>query len=152
MCVSLPPRGKRMANRLAHAAPMTDTDPISQYLAAIEGATIADCPAIAAGMTFDATVPEWRFQVQGATKVKEELSRWYATPGAFDDLSRTAIPGGELVQFRLRWVEDGVDFAVHQAHVLAVAGGQVVSDTTWCGGRWSATLQAEMAQAQANAE
>ncbi|MGH9126393.1 MAG: hypothetical protein ACRDZ8_16950 [Acidimicrobiales bacterium] len=126
---------------------MTDTDPISQFLTAIETATIADCPAIAPDMTFDATVPEWRFQVEGAPKIREELSRWYATPGAFEEVSRTAIPGGEVVQFLLRWVEDGVDFAVHQAHVLEVAGDRIVRDTTWCGGRWSATLQAEMAHA-----
>lgn len=132
--------------------PMTNTtsssDPVSQYLTAIETATIAACPAIAADMTFDATVPEWRFQVEGATKVREELGRWYGTPGTFEDMTRTAIPGGELVQFLLRWVEDGVDFAVHQAHVLEVAGDRIVRDTTWCGGRWSATLQAEMANAE----
>jgi hypothetical protein len=131
---------------------MTDTsnrtDPISQYLAAIETAAIDDCPAIAADMTFDATVPEWRFQVRSAPAVRAELRRWYATPGAFEELTRAAIPGGELVQFLLRWEEDGIDFAVHQAHVLEVTGGQIVRDTVWCGGRWSATLQAEMAHAQ----
>ena len=126
---------------------MTVTDPISQYLSAIETATIADCPVIATGMAFDATVPEWRFQVYGAEKVREELGKWYATPGAFEEVVRTAIPGGELVQFLLRWVDDGVDFAVHQAHVVELAGGQIVRDTAWCGGRWPASLQAEMAGA-----
>jgi hypothetical protein len=124
------------------------SDPIEKYLTAIETGTVDDCTAIASDMTFDATVPEWRFQVRGATAVREELGRWYAAPGAFEDLTRTAIPGGELVQFLLRWVEDGVDFAAHQAHVLEVAGDEIVRDTVWCGGRWSATLQAEMAHAQ----
>jgi hypothetical protein len=58
------------------------------------------------------------------------------------------VPSGELVEFTFRWLEDGVAHAVHQAHVVKVAGGRIVSDTVWCGGRWSATLLAEMADAQ----
>jgi hypothetical protein len=80
--------------------------------------------------------------------VRQELAKWYGTPGSFEDLTRTPIPAGEFIQFTLRWEEGGVPFAVHQAHVVEVAEGRVVRDTTWCGGRWSATLLAEMADAQ----
>ncbi len=127
---------------------MTDTDPVTEYLSAIENATITECQAIAPDMTFDATVPEWRFSVRGGDAVRQELAKWYGTPGSFEDLTRTAIPAGEFIQFMLRWEEGGVPFAVHQAHVVEVDSGRIVRDTAWCGGRWSATLLAEMADAQ----
>ena len=37
--------------------------------------------------------------------------------------------------------------AAHQAHVLAVREGRIVRDQVWCGGRWPASLLAEMAEA-----
>ena len=49
--------------------------------------------------------------------------------------------------FTLRWHENGVPHAVHQARVVAVAGGGVGQDQAWCGGRWPAALLAEMAEA-----
>jgi ketosteroid isomerase-like protein len=127
---------------------MTTTDPITEYLSAIESATIPECQALAPDVTFDATVPEWRYRVHGADAVRQELAKWYATAGAFEDLTRTATPTGEFIQFVLHWEENGMPFAVHQAHVVDVEGGRIVRDTTWCGGRWSATLMAEMAAAQ----
>jgi hypothetical protein len=125
-----------------------NTDPVSQYLAAIEHATIPTCDALAPDVTLDATVPNWRFSVHGAGPVREELARWFADAGSFEDMVRTPLPSGELVEFTLRWVEGGVPHAAHQAHVVEVAGGRIARDTVWCGGRWSATLLAEMADAQ----
>ena len=80
--------------------------------------------------------------------VAAELAGWYADEGTFEELERTPLPTGELVTFTLRWVEAGVPHAVHQAHVIEVAGGRITRDEVWCGGRWSATLLAEMAGAQ----
>jgi len=40
-----------------------------------------------------------------------------------------------------------VPHAAHQAHVLGIEGDRVVRHEVWCGGRWSAELQAEMADA-----
>ena len=127
---------------------MDDTEkngPVERYLAAIEGAAMTDCDALGPEVVLDATVPNWRYQVQGGTEVKTELSRWYATAGSFDELQRTPLPAGELVEFTLRWEEGGVPHAVHQAHVLEVTAGRITSDRVWCGGRWPATLLAEMA-------
>ena len=127
---------------------MTETDPIDRYLAAIESGTIATCDALAPDITLDATVPNWRFSVTGAGAVRAELGRWYADAGQLEEIRRTALPLGELVEFTLTWVEGGVPHATHQAHVVEVGGGQVVKDTVWCGGRWSATLLARMADAR----
>jgi hypothetical protein len=99
----------------------------------------------------DATVPNWRFTTRGAAAVRAELSRWYADPGTFEELRRTAVADGELVEFTLTWQEDGVTHMCHQAHILQLQDGRVASDTAFCGGRWPAPLIAEMAAARATA-
>ena len=133
---------------------MSDHDkngPIERYLAAIEGAVMDDCDALGAEITLDATVPNWRYQVQGSSAVKAELSRWYSDTGAFEELKRTPLPTGELVEFTLRWEECGVLHAAHQAHILEVTDGRITRDQVWCGGRWPATLLAEMAGVNSDA-
>jgi hypothetical protein len=126
---------------------MTDptTTAVDQFLAAIAAARMADCAALAPEVTLDATVPNWRFSVHGDDAVKEELGRWYGDAGAFEELKRTALPGGELVEFTLRWEEAGVPHAAHQVHILQVRNDRITADQVWCGGRWPASLLAEMA-------
>ena len=92
----------------------------------------------------DATVPNWRYQVRGAPAVAAELAKWYADPGVFQSLQRTELPDGELLEFTLTWIEDGVEHTCHQAHILQLQDNQVLKDTAWCGGRWPAPLMAEM--------
>lgn len=121
--------------------------PVDRYLASIEAATIDRCDALSPDIVLDATVPSWRFTVRGAAGVRDELGRWFAHPGRFEELLRSPLPNGELVEFTLAWEENGVPHAVHQAHVLEVAQHHIVADRTWCGGRWPASLLAEMAQA-----
>ncbi|MCA1707857.1 MAG: hypothetical protein LC808_33115 [Actinobacteria bacterium] len=62
-------------------------------------------------------------------------------------MKRTPLPPGELVEFTLGWEQGGVPHATHQAHFVEVTDGQITRDRVWCGGRWSATLLAEMAEA-----
>jgi len=124
-----------------------DETVIGRYLASIENGAMAETDALGDGVVLDATVPNWRFTVRGADAVRAELARWYADPGTFEDLTRTPVPGGELVTFTLRWEENGIPHAVHQAHVLSVGRHGIVRDQVWCGGRWPAALLAEMADA-----
>ena len=124
-----------------------DETVIGRYLASIESGAMAETDALGDGVVLDATVPNWRFTVRGADAVRAELARWYADPGTFEDLTRTPVPGGELVTFTLRWEENGIPHAVHQAHVLSVGRKGIVRDQVWCGGRWPAALLAEMADA-----
>jgi hypothetical protein len=121
--------------------------PVDRFLAAVEGGEMGACSAFASDMVLDATVPNWRFSVLGQGEVQAEFSRWYADAGRFEELSRTPMPGGELVVFTLCWEEDGIPHAVHQAHLLEVADGRITKDQAWCGGRWPAGLLAEMAAA-----
>lgn len=120
---------------------------IGRFLAFVEAGVRPESGVLSDDVVLDATVPNWRFTVRGADAVGAELGRWYADPGTFEELTRTPLPGGELVTFTLRWQENGVPHAVHQAHVVAVSGGRIVQDQAWCGGRWPASLLAEMAEA-----
>jgi hypothetical protein len=121
--------------------------PIDRFLSAIEGGMMAGFDAFSPGVTLDATVPNWRFSVQGDGAVRDELERWFADQGTFEELRRTELPTGEWIEFTLRWEEQGVPHACHQAHVVEVTDGCITRDKVWCGGRWEAALMAEMAEA-----
>jgi hypothetical protein len=78
---------------------------VDTFLAAIEAAALAKCEVFTPNATMDATVPNWRFQVDGSEAIREELARWYADPGRFQEIKRTPVSGGELVEFTLYWEE-----------------------------------------------
>jgi hypothetical protein len=124
------------------------TDPIAQLTAAIESATIPSVDVFAPDAVLDATVPNWRFTVRGASRIEQTLSGWFADPGRFETLTRVPIEGGELVRFVLTWEEHGEPHMCHQAHVIEVERGRIVRDTVYCGGRWDSALMAEMAEAE----
>jgi len=82
--------------------------PIDRLLSAIIAADVGGRDDVwARDAVLDATVPNWRMHVRGATGVRGQLAGWYADPGRFEDLRRTSIPGGELVEFLLTWTERG---------------------------------------------
>ena len=124
------------------------THPVDQLLAAIEAGTAPPAGVFADDAVLDATVPNWRFSVRGEEAVRGQLGGWYRDPAQFDELRRRPLPDGELVEFELTWEENGVPHACHQVHVLQVTVGRIVTDTVFCGGRWPASLLAEMAEAE----
>lgn len=97
----------------------------------------------------DATVPNWRFSVDGAAAISTEYGRWFAHPGRFSELRRTPTADGEVVEYTLRWAEDGTPHAAHHVHVLTVdaARDRIATDRVWCGGRWDSALLVQMGQA-----
>ena len=126
---------------------MKSTSAVDEFVAGIEAARIP-VEIYCDDVVLDATVPNWRYSVRGAGAVQTELSKWYAEPGRFEDVRRTALADGELVELTLRWDEKGVAHMCHQAHILKLRDGQISKDTIWCGGRWPAALLAEMEAAQ----
>jgi hypothetical protein len=130
---------------------MTDTA-IDRFCTAITGAQLGTVDVFCEDVVLDATVPNWRFVRRGHQAVRDELAHWYADQGEFDTLRRTPLPAGELVEFDLTWVEGGVPHACRQAHVLELRDGRIARDTVWCGGRWPASLLAEMEEAQRAAD
>ena len=123
-------------------------EPVNELISRIENGTVGACELFAPDMVLDATVPGWRFSVRGAHRVRTQLADWFATPGTFEELRRTPLPEGELVEFLRTHDEPSGPITAHQVHILEVHDGQVTSDRVWCGGRWSAAERAEMAAAE----
>jgi hypothetical protein len=123
------------------------SDPVAALLAAAQAGRPVPSDTFADDVVLDATVPNWRFTSRGVEQVRNQLAEWYADPAEFESLTRTPIPGGELVEFVLTWSEAGVPYAAHQAHVIQVVDGHIAKDTVFCGGRWDAGLLAEMEEA-----
>lgn len=119
---------------------------IDSFLAAIAGGRGIPAELYAPEATLDATVPNWRFAVRGPAAITAEYNRWFAAPSRFEELTRAALPGGEVVRYLLSWTESGVPHAGHHCHILSLADdGRITSDVVFCGGRWPASLLAEMA-------
>jgi len=141
-------RGFAAPDGAAMATTMTDTGVVDRFLHGVEAGALP-AGVFAETAVLDATVPNWRFSVHGGEAVHTQLSHWFADPGGFEELRRTPLPDGELVEFTLSWAEDGVPYTCHQAHILRVAGGRIQADTAFCGGRWPAELLLEMERAAA---
>ena len=103
---------------------------IDKFLNAVQTASIPTCDAIRA-----------------------EYARWFADPGQFGEFRRYPVQadGGpsEIVEYTLSWTENGVPHAAHHMHLLTVLDDHIVADTVMCGGRWPASLLAEMEAAGA---
>src|SRR3954447_3213658 len=127
---------------------MTTQHPVDRLLADIGAGRGISTDAWADDARLDATVPHWRFEVDGSEAVAAELSGWYNLPTTIESAERRPIPGGEAVELDLSWVEDGVPHAAHQLHLFTVDGDRISRDTVFCGGRWSAALLAEMEAAR----
>jgi hypothetical protein len=121
-------------------------DAIGDFIAGVEAGAVPG-ELFCEDAVLDATVPNWRFTTRGGAAIGAEFGRWYADPGHFEDVRRSRLADGELVEFTLTWQEDGVLHMCHQAHILHVRDGRIASDTAFCGGRWPASLIAEMAEA-----
>ena len=123
---------------------MAATTAIDRFLTSVCDPTAPTDDLFSEDVTLDATVPGWRFTLHGGDPVRAKFAEWFADPGAFELVQRTPIPGGELVRIYLTWTEHGVLHAAHQAHVLTLADDRICADVMWCGGRWPASLLAEM--------
>jgi hypothetical protein len=122
----------------------TTTSAIDSFLAAVRGEHDG-LSAWAEGAVLDAVVPGWRFSVSGDDAIRDQLRAWFRDPGTFEELRRHPIATGEVVELTVTWIEDGVPHAARQVHVLELDhDGRIAHDDMWCGGRWSATLLAEM--------
>jgi hypothetical protein len=117
---------------------------VDRFLFAIESATIAGCDVWSDDATLDATVPNWRFRVSGVDAIRSEYAKWFADPGAFEQMRRLTTDDGEVVEFTLTWTDDCVPHASHHAHILTIRDGRIFADMVLCGGRWPAALLAEM--------
>ena len=122
---------------------------VDRLLDAFRAGTGVPADLLAAGAVLDATVPGWRFTVEGAAGVAGQYSRWFELPCELEELERLPVEGGEVVTYLQAMVIQGVPHAAHHCHVLRFDGeGRIASDRFFCGGRWDAARLAEMAAAQ----
>lgn len=122
---------------------------VERFLDAIRSGLGIPPDLLAADATLDATVPNWRMKVVGRDAVAAEYGRWFHDPGAFEELWRSAVAGGEMVSYLLTWTEGGVPHAAHHCHILRLDDeGRIATDMCFCGGRWDAAMLADMAAAQ----
>ena len=132
-------------------ATMTSNTVVDEFLAAIENADIPGCDVWSTDATLDATVPNWRLHAGRPGRDPRRVRALVRRPGP---LRRAApVPGGrrrgELIEYTLSWAENGVPHAAHHMHLLTIRDGRIAADTVLCGGRWPASLLAEMEAADA---
>jgi hypothetical protein len=121
---------------------------IDRFLEAVTSGSGIPTDVYTDDATLDATVPNWRFGRVGSQAIATEYARWFADPAAFDELRRTPTSDGEVVTYLLTWTDQGVPHAAHHCHVLRLAAdGRIAADTVFCGGRWPASLLAQIAAA-----
>lgn len=122
-------------------------NPVDRLVHAFADADWQSFDAFSTDVVVDWTVPGWRQTTRSSEGAVALFRGWFRDTAEFEELHRTPLPDGELVEFTLTWEEHGVPHTTHQAHVLVVDGGRIIRDTMWCGGRWPASLLAEMEEA-----
>jgi hypothetical protein len=120
--------------------PTGTTTAVDRFLAGVLAGAIGD-DVHAGDAHLDATVPGWRFQVEGATGIRTEYARWFDQPSRFEALERHPLPDGEVVRY-LQVLDDGT--TVHHVHLLSVRDDRIVLDRVFCGGRWNGEALAQM--------
>jgi hypothetical protein len=122
----------------------TSTAVVDRFIAGIEaGSVTADLYAETA--VLDATVPGWRFRVEGPEAIAGEYGRWFGLASRMEELERHSLPGGvEVVRYLHSFTEEGERRAAHHCHLLTVVDGHITADTVFCGGRWPAAALAAM--------
>jgi hypothetical protein len=131
---------------------MSQQPAVDRFLEAVRLARIDECDVWGPEATLDATVPQWRFRRHGPDQIRATYRDWFADPGQFERLRRTPVAGGEVVEYLLTWTEHGVPHAAHHLHWFDVVDDLIVADLVLCGGRWPASLLAEMESAMESAD
>lgn len=130
----------------------TTTTAVDRLLEHVQGTFDPDVSdTYAADAVLDATVPGWRFSINGAERIGYQLTEWFADPGQVEELERHVTDAGETLLYTVTWEENGVPHAAHHVHVLTIVDDRIVRDQFWCGGRWPAPLLAQMADAARHA-
>ena len=122
---------------------MTDTtthpatnEVVDAYLQQLADGALGTTDLLHADVAFDATVPHWRFHLDGADAVRAELGRWFVGPQQLSDLRRLPTADGEVIDYGLAWSEAGGRWGGHQMAILTVVDGRVAHLAVSCGGRW----------------
>lgn len=122
-------------------------DTVDAYLDELAAARLGATELLHPEVAWDATVPHWRYRLEGEAAVRKELASWYSSPLSDAHVLRHRTDGGEVVDSSMRFIEGGVEWTVHHLTVLAVEDGLIRSITIACGGRWGPDLVAQIGPA-----
>ena len=93
---------------------------------------------------FDASVPNWHFQLEGGDKAVEQLADWFGiAPDVFEAVI-TATEDGAVVDFEMRRTCPGNPSENHaphlegtrQAHIFRLRDGKIAEERVYCSGEW----------------
>lgn len=126
---------------------IVSTNPVDRFIEAVRSAGFADTDLFADHAVSDTTVPSWRLQIEGAPELRAQYAKWFDHPAELSEVRRTPLPEGELLEYTRAWTQDGVPHKGHHIHRFTFAGGTIVEDAHWCGGRWPESLVKEIAAA-----
>jgi len=93
---------------------------------------------------FDASVPNWHFQLEGGEKSVAQLADWFGiAPTVFEPVV-TATEDGAVVDFELRRTCPGNPSENHaphlegtrQAHIFRLRDGKIAEQRVYCSGEW----------------
>ena len=93
-------------------------------------------PHLAPESVFDASVPGWRFRLQGPESIVRQLHHWWPTPAELPSYRVTPTAEGAVVEFERRWLGDDGLRGCRQVHVLVLDGERVREMRVTCAGEW----------------
>jgi hypothetical protein len=93
-------------------------------------------PHLTPNTLFDATVPGWRFQIEGTEAIISQLHHWWPTEAQLPTHRITPTSEGFVVEFERRWVEDGEPAGCRQVHVLTIQEQRLAEMRILSAGRW----------------
>lgn len=117
---------------------------VDRFIQAVQTAGFGDTDVFADEAVGDTTVPNWRLQLRGAPDLRAQYAKWFDHPAELDEVRRTPLPDGELLEYTRAWTQDGVPHKGHHVHRFTIVDDRIVEDAHWCGGRWPETLLSEI--------
>jgi hypothetical protein len=120
-------------------------EPIGRFLEALRTAKWAGLEdAYTDDAVFDASVPNWHFQYEGASKCVDQLADWFGIEPTVFEPTVTATESGCVVDFELRRMCPGNPAENHaphlegtrQAHIFRLRDGKICEQRVYCSGEW----------------
>lgn len=119
-------------------------EPVRRFLDTFETQQWDDLvDAYAEDAMWDASVPNWHFQWEGAERCIDQLNEWYAQhPWNVTDLNVIATAEGAALEIELRGRCPGNDEheshleGTRQAHFFRIEDGRIAEHRVVCAGEW----------------
>ena len=97
---------------------------------------------------FDASVPRWRYQLQGRQAIREALAEGFAAVlGSVRVTGQraTRTDDGVVVELEVRFVEHDEEGLWREIHLFRTDGTSITEHVTYCTGIWDAATIARQA-------